>query len=176
MLKGAIYLNVVILFVASIILLKKISKNDTDLKSLKKLIIFYLLLDIIDIYSFSLVDVGWNGVIIFPTFVISWILYVIGICRVNKKIELKSNTSIVKEGYGLNFLGKNYAKYISSLDTETILVPDEENNGGPPSGKDAKDALEAKGKDGIEYTIMNWNYDDISKDQMIDMAKQVIDK
>lgn len=42
--------------------------------------------------------------------------------------ELKSNTSIVKEGYGLNFLGKNYAKYISSLDTETILVPDEENN------------------------------------------------
>lgn len=42
--------------------------------------------------------------------------------------ELKSNTSIVKEGYGLNFLGKNYAKYISSLDTETILVPDEEDN------------------------------------------------
>ncbi len=42
--------------------------------------------------------------------------------------ELKENTSIVKEGYGLNFLGKNYAKYVASLDTETILVPDEENN------------------------------------------------
>lgn len=42
--------------------------------------------------------------------------------------ELNTNTSIVKEGYGLNFLGKNYAKYVSSLDTETILVPDEENN------------------------------------------------
>lgn len=42
--------------------------------------------------------------------------------------ELKANTSIVKEGYGLNFLGKNYAKYVASLDTETILVPDEENN------------------------------------------------
>ena len=42
--------------------------------------------------------------------------------------ELKVNTSIVKEGYGLNFLGKNYAKYAASLDTETILVPDEENN------------------------------------------------
>ena len=51
MLKSAIYLNVVILFVASIIFLKKISKNDTDLKSLKKLIISYLLLDIIDIYK-----------------------------------------------------------------------------------------------------------------------------
>ena len=42
--------------------------------------------------------------------------------------ELKENTSIIKEGYGLNFLGKNYAKYVASLDTETILVPDEENN------------------------------------------------
>lgn len=42
--------------------------------------------------------------------------------------ELNTNISIVKEGYGLNFLGKNYAKYVSSLDTETILVPDEENN------------------------------------------------
>ena len=42
--------------------------------------------------------------------------------------ELKTNTSVVKEGYGLNFLGKNYAKYVASLDTETILVPDEENN------------------------------------------------
>ena len=88
--------NSIFVLLASIIFLKKISKNDTDLKSLKKLIIFYLLLDIIDIYSFSLVDVGWNGVVIFPTFVISWILYVIGICRVNKKIELKSNTSYEK--------------------------------------------------------------------------------
>ena len=42
--------------------------------------------------------------------------------------ELKENTSIIKEGYGLNFLGKNYAKYVASLDTETIRVPDEENN------------------------------------------------
>lgn len=42
--------------------------------------------------------------------------------------EIKTSTSIVKEGYGLNFLGKNYAKYVASLDTETILVPDEENN------------------------------------------------
>lgn len=29
--------------------------------------------------------------------------------------ELKTNTSIIKEGYGLNFLGKNYAKYAMSL-------------------------------------------------------------
>ena len=42
--------------------------------------------------------------------------------------ELNSDVKTIKEGYGLNFLGKNYAKYVASLDTETILVPDEESN------------------------------------------------
>lgn len=42
--------------------------------------------------------------------------------------ELDKNIKISKEGYSLNFLGKNYAKLLSSLDTETVLVPDEENN------------------------------------------------
>ena len=42
--------------------------------------------------------------------------------------ELNSNVDIIKEGYSLNFLGKQYAKMLSSLDTETIVVPDNENN------------------------------------------------
>lgn len=42
--------------------------------------------------------------------------------------EVKVDTKVVKEGYGLNFLGKNYAKLLASLDTETILIPDSENN------------------------------------------------
>lgn len=39
-----------------------------------------------------------------------------------------SSFNITKEGYELNFLGKNYAKVIASLESETILVPDKENN------------------------------------------------
>lgn len=35
---------------------------------------------------------------------------------------------ISKEGYELKFLGKSYAKYLSSLETETFLSPDTENN------------------------------------------------
>ena len=96
MLKSVIYLNIIILFVASIIFLKKISKSNIDLKSLKKRIIFYLLCDIGVFCLFSLIDVGWNIIVLFPTFVISWILYMIGICRVNNKIELESNTSYEK--------------------------------------------------------------------------------
>ncbi|ARJ50362.1 site-specific DNA-methyltransferase [Staphylococcus lutrae] len=33
-----------------------------------------------------------------------------------------------KEGYGLEFLGQSYAKYLSSLETETYLSPDIEHN------------------------------------------------
>ena len=44
------------------------------------------------------------------------------------KNDITGNINVNKEGYGLNFLGKNYAKLVASLDTETILVPDEEEN------------------------------------------------
>lgn len=46
---------------------------------------------------------------------------------INLENELGTNINIIKEGYGLNFLGKNYAKLVASLDTETILVPDHKN-------------------------------------------------
>lgn len=36
--------------------------------------------------------------------------------------------NLSKEGYELNFLGKSYAKYLSSLETETYLSPDTKNN------------------------------------------------
>ena len=46
----------------------------------------------------------------------------------NFENSLSSKIKLTKEGYGLNFLGKNYAKVISSLDTETVLIPDKVNN------------------------------------------------
>lgn len=41
---------------------------------------------------------------------------------------LSDNIDITNEGYELNFLGKSYAKYLTSLDEDTLLVPDEEHN------------------------------------------------
>ena len=35
---------------------------------------------------------------------------------------------IKKEGFTLNFLGKSYARYQSNLDSETVVVPDEDND------------------------------------------------
>ncbi len=37
---------------------------------------------------------------------------------------LKDKINVTKEGYGLNFLGKDYAKMLASLDTATIIQPD----------------------------------------------------
>ena len=39
--------------------------------------------------------------------------------------------SIKKEGYALNFLGKSYARYLSNLESETVIVPDESNKANP---------------------------------------------
>ena len=44
---------------------------------------------------------------------------------------LSDKVSVVHEGYELRFLGKNYARLLSSLDTTTVIVPDEEHNTKP---------------------------------------------
>lgn len=41
---------------------------------------------------------------------------------------LKDKIDVSHEGYELKFLGKNYAKMLASLDTETVIVPDELHN------------------------------------------------
>ena len=51
---------------------------------------------------------------------------------------LKSNEVVLsKEGYELKFLGKSYARYLSSTATETFLAPQEEDNA-KPENKDSE--------------------------------------
>lgn len=45
-----------------------------------------------------------------------------------KKFLKEDDVDISKEGYELKFLGKSYAKYISSLETETYIAPDTSHN------------------------------------------------
>lgn len=47
--------------------------------------------------------------------------------RLNEMLK-QNDITINKEGYELKFLGKSYARYLSSTKTETFLVPDIENN------------------------------------------------
>ncbi|WP_455952647.1 hypothetical protein [Arcanobacterium haemolyticum] len=41
----------------------------------------------------------------------------------------KGDVSVTKEGYELKFLGKSYAKYLTSTETQTVVVPDLAHNG-----------------------------------------------
>lgn len=53
------------------------------------------------------------------------------------KEYLKDKINVTDEGYELRFLGKNYARLLASLDTTTVVVPDEEHNS-LPENKDSK--------------------------------------
>ena len=46
-----------------------------------------------------------------------------------EKMLNQSNITLNKEGYELNFLGKSYARYLSSTKTETFITPYTEENG-----------------------------------------------
>ena len=41
---------------------------------------------------------------------------------------IQLETDITREGYDLNFLGKNYANLIACTETETVIQPDLEHN------------------------------------------------
>ena len=49
---------------------------------------------------------------------------------------LSDKVAVTGEGYELKFLGKNYARLLASLDTTTVIVPDEEHNK-KPENKDS---------------------------------------
>lgn len=44
------------------------------------------------------------------------------------EMKIKESIDTTKEGYALNYLGKDYARLIASMDTQTVIVPDEEHN------------------------------------------------
>ena len=44
---------------------------------------------------------------------------------------LSDKLAVTSEGYELKFLGKNYARLLASVDTTTVVVPNEEHNSKP---------------------------------------------
>ena len=48
---------------------------------------------------------------------------------------IEPETDITKEGYGLDYLGKNYANLICCTESETVIQPDLEHNAKPEMPK-----------------------------------------
>lgn len=52
-----------------------------------------------------------------------------------QEVLSSADVSMTREGYELKFLGKSYAKYLTSTRTETVVVPDLEHNAEPTNAK-----------------------------------------
>lgn len=72
------------------------------------------------------------------------------------KEYLKDKVNVTEEGYELRFLGKNYARLLASLDTTTVIVPDEEHNS-VPENKDSRNIyISGDNLDALKHLLMSY--------------------
>lgn len=70
---------------------------------------------------------------------------------------LHDKINISHEGYELKFLGKNYAKMLASLDTETVIVPDEEHNSKPENINSGNVYISGDNLDGLKHLLKSYS-------------------
>ena len=104
MLKGVIYINVFLLSIMSIYFITISNKNYNNLRNLKKLIIVYILYTFISMYicySSEIVETEWDVFYLIPLSIISLIIYIINICRINKLLK---NNNIVSNNQPIKYI------------------------------------------------------------------------
>ena len=70
---------------------------------------------------------------------------------------LQDKVDLVKEGSGFNFLGKNYASLLGSMDTTTVLVPDMEHNE-KPENKDSQNVyISGDNLDALKHLVKSYS-------------------
>lgn len=69
---------------------------------------------------------------------------------------LKDKADISQEGYELKFLGKNYARMLASLDTETVIVPDEVHNSLPDNVNSENVYISGDNIDGLKHLLKSY--------------------
>lgn len=72
------------------------------------------------------------------------------------KTQIQESVNITHEGYDLNFLGRNYAKLLSSIDTTTVIVPDEEHNALPENAKSENIYISGDNLDGLKHLLKSY--------------------
>lgn len=70
---------------------------------------------------------------------------------------LKDKIDISYEGYELKFLGKNYAKMLASLETETVLVPDEIHNSLPDNKNSQNIYISGDNLDALKHLLKSYH-------------------
>lgn len=69
---------------------------------------------------------------------------------------LNNKVNVTKEGYELKFLGKNYARMLASLDTETVIVPDDTHNSKPENINSENVYISGDNLDGLKHLLKSY--------------------
>ena len=69
---------------------------------------------------------------------------------------IKADADITHEGYDLNFLGKNYAKLLASIDTTTVIQPDLEHNAQPENVNSQNLYISGDNLDGLKHLLKSY--------------------
>ena len=72
------------------------------------------------------------------------------------KEYLSDKVSVRQEGYELRFLGKSYAKMLTALETETIIVPDDEHNSRPENINSNNVYISGDNLDGLKHLLKSY--------------------
>ena len=73
------------------------------------------------------------------------------------KESLTDKLNVTHEGYELRFLGKNYARLLASLDTTTIVVPDEIHNAEPENVASENIYISGDNLDGLKHLLKSYS-------------------
>ena len=71
--------------------------------------------------------------------------------------QLNGKIDIVQEGYELKFLGKSYAKLLTSLESTTIIKPDSEHNSKPENINSKNIYISGDNLDGLKHLLKSYN-------------------
>ncbi len=70
--------------------------------------------------------------------------------------RISESVDTAKEGYSLNFLGKDYARLIASMDTTTVIVPDEEHNAKPENKNSENIYISGDNLDALNHLLKSY--------------------
>ena len=73
------------------------------------------------------------------------------------KEYLNDKVTVKNEGYELKFLGKNYARLLASVDSTTVIVPDEEHNNKPENKNSENIYISGDNLDGLKHLLKSYS-------------------
>ncbi len=69
---------------------------------------------------------------------------------------VRADVDVTHEGYDLNFLGKNYAKLLASVDTTTVIQPDIEHNAKAENANSQNLYISGDNLDGLKHLLKSY--------------------